>query len=105
MSGEAGQRSEGHLRSGDGHQSLESTQHLIVGSVIWDLVRLQRNSLHDKNRGMVSSYRVHVSDDGSDSRQPSPSSGNYANVLVRVLADLPAPVSVIVEVCDSFTEC
>ena len=49
-------------------------------------------------------YRVHVSDDGSDSRQSSPSTGDDANVLVRVLADFSLPVRVIVEVRDSLTK-
>lgn len=51
-----------------------------------------------------STYSVHVSNDGSDSRQPSPSTGNDANVLVRVLTDFSTPVGAIIEVCDGLTK-
>jgi len=95
----------GHSRSGNGHQSLESAQDLIVGGIIRDLVRLQqKSSFHDTNANNVPPYRVHVSNNSSDSRQPSPSTGDDANVLVRVLAELSLPVVVIVEVRDCLAE-
>ena len=49
-------------------------------------------------------YRIHISNDGSDSRQTSPSTGDDANVIVRVLADLSASVGMIVEIRDGFTK-
>jgi len=94
----------GHLRGGDGHQSLESTQDLIVGGIIRDLIRLTRSSVHDAGGDSFTPHRVHVSDHSGDPRQPSPSTGDDANVLVRVLADLSTPVVLVVEVRDGLTK-
>jgi hypothetical protein len=96
----------GRLRSGNGYQSLESAQDLIVGSIVWDLVRLRRSSDHATNvSNHLLAYRVDVSNDSSDSRQPGPSTRNDANVLVGVLANLSAPVFVIIEACDGLAKC
>ena len=92
------------LRSGNGHQSLESAQDLIVGGIIRDLVRLRWGSARNSKAQSKRPYRVHISDNSSDSRQPSPSTGYDANVLVRVLANLSAPVVVVIEVRDGLTK-
>lgn len=96
----------GHSRSGNGHQSLESAQHLIVGGIIRDLVRLpgEFTSEHKRDHNETPPYRVYVSNDSGYSRQPGPSAGDDTYVLVRVLADLSLPVCVVVEVCDGLTE-
>ena len=96
----------GHSRGGNGHQPLKSVQHLIVGSIIRDLVRLAGGGKFNPQCKRIAdlTHRIHLSDDSGNSRQPSPPARNDAHILVRVLAGLSLSVGVVVEVCDGLAE-